>query len=399
LLSACTDDGDGGDSQPSGTELQAIRDATFAAGSARYEGEIRFADGASGPLTGVAGGDPARGAVTLAVLTPEGPRETEATWLDGTIYLARVPASGAVSPPLFGRSEADLLRWVQLPHAGLGRVVIAPYDPFSLLEWLDASSLQTQPDGSEQVDGESFDRLIVDTSNHTAAPGGADRIELLADDDDRLATVRLAGDVTVEYSLSEYGVEVDAVAPPADQVVQPGTARPTGEERTGPYELVAEGTAEGLPWTLVRATATNGGFCWRLDADSLTPVAPTAPDGATCISGVEPDTPIDEQVQIVADPDRDSPLDAIVAVVPPGSSARLAFADRTSQELAVDPAGFVVWVGPKQPLAVVLDVTAPDGARAACGPGPVSEIGDLDSLPISDIAELADAPWLCLSGA
>ncbi len=101
-------------------------------------------------------------------------------------------------------------------------------------------------------------------------------------------------------------------------------------------------------------------------------------------------------MQIVADAGSGAPVEALVAVMPSGSQAVLRFADKSSQTLAVDPSGFVVFVGPTVPILVVLDVTLPDGTQEACGPGSVSSLDDLDALAPEAIATLRDAAWLCL---
>ena len=138
---------------------------------------------------------------------------------------------------------------------------------------------------------------------------------------------------------------------------------------------MARGTFDGTAWQLVRAPATSGGTCWRLDGEGeieLDAIAATEIDGATCLLPIDP--AVDEPVQIVFDTGSTAPFDAIVAVLPAGSQARLLFVDRSREDVPVDPQGFLVWVGPKEPMAVVLQVTGPDrhaiGVRARFGEQP-----------------------------
>ena len=100
---------------------------------------------------------------------------------------------------------------------------------------------------------------------------------------------------------------------------------------------------------------------------------------------------------MVVDAGAGAPFDALVAAVAPGTSnALIRFADGTSESLAIDPGGFVVWVGPKPPLAVTLEVTAPDGTGVTCGPGQISTYADLADLPPEAVAALDRSPWLCV---
>jgi hypothetical protein len=253
-------------------------------------------------------------------------------------------------------------------------------------------------DGSESIDGDELDRYVVDVADLPVTPGAANQIELLTDADLRLRAVRLVGDDRIEYAIEEYGVAVRPVAPPAEQIG--ASARRPAVEPTGPYEQVAQGTApETGDWQLWRAPGTDGGTCWRLDVGApLDPIAATQPDGATCIEAIDPTGAADEQVQVVVDAGAGAPFDLVVVTTPPGaSSARIRLADGTARPLTIDPGGFAVWVGPEQPVAVVLDVTAPDGEVVTCAPGAVTEFEDLEVLTREAIEQLDRQPWLCLA--
>jgi hypothetical protein len=376
-------------------ELQQIQDATVAAGSAKYSGEIRFAAGDTGAITGITQADPPAGDVTFPYSTPTGTQEVEVVWVNDTLWIRRAttPDQNAVSA--FLRLDTDL-PWVQAPYASYGRISVAAYDPYALLDRLVAGDVTAVPDGTETVDGRSLDRYTIDLSGDPVAPGGARSAVLDTDSNQRLAAVRLEGPDTISYTLSDYGVDVSPTPPSADQVSS-GGARPTVVP-TGPFAPVAQGVSNEVSWQLLRAPGSDDGTCWRLDTSQpLDPVAATQGDGSTCVAAVEPTAPVDEQVQIVADAGAGATYDALVALVPVGSQARLQFSDRSSQDLTVDPGGFVVWFGPKSPLAVVLQVTAPDGSQTSCGPGAVSELDDLDSLDPSAVAQLDRAPWLCIA--
>jgi hypothetical protein len=399
-LAACSA-GSSSTAQPA--TLRRIRDATFAAGSARYQGQVRFADATRAALVGVAAADPAAGDVTMPVQTATGVQDGELSWVDGTLYIKRVagtapPGATALAGALL-RSETDR-PWVRLPVAGIAQALLGPYDPFALLDQLSAptATVAFREDGSESVAGRDLDRFVVEAEGDGSGLAvGIRRVELLTDRDHRLVLARLTGDQAIEYTLSDYGTVVSVAAPPDDQIAAPVVGE-RGESPTGTYQKVATGTFDGLVWQLVSAPATGNGSCWRFDiqGDQSAPVAATESDGATCLAGLDPT--VDEPVQIVVDSGSAAPFDAIAAVVPSGSQAVLRFADRSSQPVAVDPRGFVVWVGPKDPMLVVLDVTLPDGRPEACGPGSVSSLDDLDTLDPASLTALRDAPWLCIPG-
>ncbi len=222
--------------------IKQIRDATFAASSARYRGEARFADDSSGELDGMAAADPAQGDVMVPVQTAAGVQQGELKWVDGDLYIQRVegtPAAGATGTiGVFLRAATDR-PWVRLPTQGIGQSLLSPYDPFSLLDQLTAS-VEVQPDGSESVDGRHLDRYVVDAAEGAALVPGIRRAELLTDKDHRLVVVRLSGDQTIEYTMSDYGTAVSVAAPPDDQIAV-AAPQNRGEDPTGDYVRVAGG--------------------------------------------------------------------------------------------------------------------------------------------------------------
>ncbi len=133
----------------------------------RYKGQVTLADGSSGPLEGVAAGDPAKGDVSFPVDTDAGQQEARLGWVDGTLYIRRTAGTAlAGTLGVFVRSEGDR-PWVRLGVEGIGQAVLSPYDPFALLDLL-AGGPAVQPDGSESVDGRSLDRYVAESQG----PGG-----------------------------------------------------------------------------------------------------------------------------------------------------------------------------------------------------------------------------------
>ena len=391
---ACSDDGDR-DARPVGA-LDRIREATFAGGTAAYVGETRFADGTSGPVDGRSRAVPPTGEVSHPVRTESGLQEVTFLWVDSSIYTRRAVTTDAAAVSATLRLESDP-PWSEAVYQPLGTVLFDAYDPFLLLDRLAVLDVSAEQQGTEALGEDELERYVVDMAGVATSPGGAGTIELFTDADDRLQQVRLVGRDTIEYRITEYGIDVSPSAPPEDQV---GTSlRPPSVVPVGPFETVAEGTGTAGAWQLLRAPGTDGGTCWRMETDApLDAVATTQADGVTCISAFEPDGLSDDQVQVVVDAGTATPFDALVAAVAPGSTqAQIQLADGTTQSLAIEPGGFVVWVGPKAPPAVVLEVTAPNGELVTCGPGVVSSLADYEELPLSERETLDRAPWLCLA--
>ena len=246
-----------------GSVIDQIKDATFAAESAAYTGQTRFADGASGPIEGVSQADPPAGEVTHPLATAEGVQDVTFLWLDGNVFIQRAvtPDSALVSATL--RVETDK-PWTRVDYQPLITSLYDAYDPFRLLERLALLEVVAEPQGTETVDGTELERYAVDMAGLTVSPGGARTIELLTDTKQRLQVARLIGDDTIEYALKDFGTEVAPSPPAADQIG--GSTRRPSVEPTAPFETVAQGAVNGESWQLLRAPGTEGGSCWRVDS-------------------------------------------------------------------------------------------------------------------------------------
>jgi hypothetical protein len=393
---SCTDDEGSSPPPPAVDAIDQIKDATFAAGSARYAGEAHFADGATGAIEGVSQAEPPAGEVTRPVPTENGVQQVRTVWVDGQVYLERAVTTdpGAVSATL---RLADERPWIQATYTPMLTASFDAYDPFRLVQRLAQLDVDAAPQGTETVDGDELDRYVVDMSSTPVAPAGAQTIELLTDDQARLTVVRLLGELQIEYALDDFGTEVTPSPPAEDQIGEP--RQQPGPEPVGAYEVVGQGTSADVAWQLLRAPASDGGACWRLDTTPpLDAVAASESDGATCIEPFDPTAPAEAQVQIVADAGRGAPFDALAVVTPARSTgAELVFVDRSSEDLVVDPAGFVVWVGPKSPLAVVFEVTIPDGTMVSCGVGIISVPAEIGDLRPDELEDLDRTPWTCIA--
>lgn len=379
-----------------GSDLEQIQQATSAAGSTHYRGAITFPDGASGPLTGASQADRQAGSATFPVSTSSGSAEGAMTWVDGMIYVRRVVVPDDVPTDAWLR-HADDLPYIQIPASAMTQGLLVPYDPYTLLAYLAGSKQVAVPAGTETVDGAELQRFTVDLSQTGASiVPGARRAEVLTDEHRRLRVARLVGDDTIEYQLSDFGADVSVSAPPSDQIGQPDR-RPSGEAPVGPYEQIAAGTTQGVEWKVVGAPATNGGTCWRFDTSvDIHPVAATQPDGATCLAAFDPGAPAADRSAVVVDAGDGSPFDVLLTVAPTGSTVEMSFADGSRAAVPEVAPGLYLWTGPSSPLAVLLDLSVPGAAPVACGPGPVSDLSDLEDLPPEALAQLSNLPWLCI---
>ncbi|WP_334143225.1 hypothetical protein [Rhabdothermincola sp.] len=385
-----------------------VREATVAAGTLRYEGTVTQGE-RSGELSGAAGASPPRGELTVPVFTPEAVLPASVRWNGDDVYIERVAvgdedAKRAV--PLFSRLGSDP-PWARFGRSGLVGTLLASYDPFLLLDRLSAANVSLEPTAGDEVGDTSGTRYEAVGAVSDGSAGGA-RTELWVDDQARLRRVRVEGSGRViDYRVLSYGDDVTVEPIPAEELAdvtadpsQLATSKPDGD-----YQAVRSGTTAGVRWTLQRAPGTNGGSCWRLEADPpLTPVgehfAPF-PGGARCVLPPSPDEDLDQQIAVVVDADAaQTPYDALVVVVPPEvRSVEMAYPDGKLVPLEIDRAtGTVVWISPPERPGVVLVVTDGDGRSVHCGPGYVSEIDDVTKLGPDEIANLRSLIWSCVAG-
>jgi hypothetical protein len=397
---ACTDDGgDGGGGQgqeASGERTVAtIRDATAALGAVRIEGVARQGE-LEGPVSGTVAVDPGRGVVRLPVFVDGAAQEVELRWDGETVWIRRVPGAplDPVDPAALFVRAPEARPWVALPTAGLASgLLLVPWDPFALLDTLSAARLR--PAGEDEVGGETATRYDVD-----GATGLVTAVRLWVDGDGRL--VRVEADrqgVAVAYDLAPAdGLTVEP--PPADEIAEPGSepTRVPPPELTGPFERVAAGRDGGLDWTLERAPAADGRVCWRFTSTPPVPrVEDLVGDGLYCEAPPSADALLEARVWFVVDSGRDSPVEVVIAVLPPEVvGAELRTADGAARPVPVDrAAGILAVVGPPDPQPVLLLLDLAGGGRLSCGPGPIVEPADLEALEPGTLAAVRDVAWGC----
>ena len=400
---ACTDgggEGTGADGAAGGGEGAAptvgdIRAATAALGSVELVGSARSGD-LEGPVSGTVAADPSRGVVRRPVFVGGEVLEAELRWDADWLWVRRVPGEplGPLDPGAVLVRAPDALPWVALPASGYAPgLLLVPWDPFALLGTLSAATLR--PVGEERVGDVAATRYEVE-SDSALVTG----VRLWVDGDDRLVRVEAEQTgVAVTYDLA--AAEAPTVTPPpAEEVAEPGSERRPvpSPELAGPFTLVGSGRDAGLEWTLESAPAVDGRTCWRFRSTPEVPqVDELTDDGLFCEAPLPENPAVEARVRFVVDSAGTSPVEVVIAVLPEGvTGAELVSADRSRRALPLERTpGLLVHVGPPDPQPVVVLLELADGTRLGCGPGPVTEPADLDTLDPDTLTILRDIAWGC----
>lgn len=195
----------------------------------------------------------------------------------GKVY-SRIDAKTARGLPPRVRSRA---RWTVDRNAGaLGANGL--FDPFTTFADLSRRATALRDLGPTHVDGQRVEHYVaigVRTAATTVAPTGGRRIgsakyDLYVARDRRLVRLVMSfpsvpsfGRFSEQFDFSDYGVAVDVVAPPADQVVDYDDANVefVPPKLTGPWARVATGVTSGYAWKLFRAPADHERACWSFE--------------------------------------------------------------------------------------------------------------------------------------
>lgn len=399
---ACSGDDGGGDDDDGGkaTELSlaAVQRATEAEGTAKVEG-TKARDGREGSFEGAYSADPRQAVVTLPVFLPDGSvDERELRVVDGAMYAQRVVASEEVlADPALPVADRIFLRrsaeaaWLRRPASALTVAGPAVAGPFVLLDTLASASVDL---GEPRRDGELMRYEPTAPALSALQIGG---ISLWIDGEQRLRRVRLESSAsTYDYEVTEYGVEVDVVAPPEDDVTETGTSTGTAVAPAGNWERVSNGVQAGVTWELERAPATNGGACWRF---SSTPRLVDV-DVACASAPGQPEAPPEFAVEFPFTTGGTGSADVVVAVATVDvADARFAFVDGTTAPAVTSAfsngTGALVWIGPTEPPVVAAALTTADGTELSCGPGSVATAADAQGLTAEELAEQRTYPWAC----
>jgi hypothetical protein len=402
--SACNGDGGGGGESDDGTatdvSIDAVQQATEAQRTARIEG-TRAHDGRDGSFEGVYSADPQQAVVRIPVFLPDGGvDERELRVVDGAMYAQRVVASEevladpalAVADRIFLRRPAEAT-WLRRPASALTLAGPAVAGPFVLLDLLASADADL---GEGRRDGEL-------TRYEPTAPGLSalqiGGVSLWIDGEQRLRRVRLEGAAgTYDWEVTAYGVEVEVVALPEDDVTGIGTSTGTAVAPAGDWQRVSNGVQAGVTWALERAPATDGGNCWRF---SSTPRLVAVDVACTSAPG-GPGAPPEFAVDFPFTTGGAGGADVVVAVATVDvADARFAFADGTTAPAVTrafsNGTGALVWIGPAEPAVVAATLTTADGTVLSCGPGSIASATDAQGLTAEELAEQRTYPWACTS--
>jgi hypothetical protein len=317
---------------------------------------------------------------------------TTVRWLDSRIYVQRsiVDVALATNPQVtpYGRTAADA-PWIALPSNPITYAYVRPYSPEALVDALAAlhAPLRTTTSGSGRV-------LTTITPVRLAAAAEPTTVAITIDAASRVVHVRLTsatGDI-IDYAVTDYGAHVAVNAPVESQIAR--STVPSIIRTTGAYATVQSGSEDGITWSLQRAPATSGTYCWLLTTSKpLSVRSPNGPGGARCLQPSDPQASTDDAFVFLITAADNNAFDAVVIDPPSGARATvLGFVGGTTK-----PANFSgspwVWIGPTSPQLAYVGVSMPDGTQVNCGLGAVSTAQDLGDPTIT--AHVNGEPWAC----
>ncbi len=79
---------------------------------------------------------------------------------------------------------------------------------------------------------------------------------------------------TRQSDFSNYGIHIDIVVPPADQVILYTDEYPPAPHLTGAWNLAASGHTDGVAWHLYRAPADHERACWTFESTPPLDIGP-----------------------------------------------------------------------------------------------------------------------------
>jgi hypothetical protein len=315
-------------------------------------------------------------------------RTKDRSWLRRAVTDA--PVVGATNRALVVATGTP--PWIPLTTSGFGAVaslVTVPYEPVALLRALDRIGVDLE----RGDDDRTYTAEIEGPAR--AAVGGAERVRITVDGDGEPSRIRLdAGERRTDYRIGPERGQVDTTPPPDDEIQTAGTSPSSTATPTGAFAPVQTVDAGGTALTILRAPASDGGTCWKVEpATAYEPTVPSDPETGVCIPAYDPETgTLDEQVAFPVDVTADVGYELIGVLVPEGATVTLGFADGTRRPIPRDPvSGLAVHAGPPEPVAAFVQVQIGD-TTVSCGPGPVTVPEDLaDAEP----AELPGGIWAC----
>lgn len=404
-LSACTsDDGGGKANGPDRFDPAAGAAALRELGAVKLTGEATATD-SQAPIRGrISYGDPTRALQRLPFVA--GSRLVSVDYrYDGTkAWIRRAPVTGITglslgSDLLVVRAE-DAPPWLEVdPASHEAEFVTLPYDPAGLLDALAEAKVKFREAASVDVGGKQRAGFRAEVPPQHARLLGAVRVTVWTDTEGVPVRLRV---VTPDAATGTYAVDaadgtVDVQAPPESAIERGDTPKPSA---AGPYVEVTSGTAGTATYRILRAPATDGGTCWKVEADpAYVPYDTLADDGGYCVAPLGDPAGNWDLVGFPIDALPGSPYEMIGFVVPPGSSAEVLMLDGTTLPVPVDAGGLALYAGPEAPVAALVTVTLPDGRALYCAPGLIVTPDDVEELGPEAGPQVRREPWNCVFAA
>jgi hypothetical protein len=290
--------------------------------------------------------------------------------------------------------------WVEVPRASYyANIVMRPWDPVFLLSDLAAMprrlgpAVRFRPSGSAVVRGVRRPGFTARMTLRQAGYIGLNRVTLWTDRHGVPVRVRIETQTLTRgtYDITRRQRDVVVRPPAPSQIARADTPLPSA---SGPYVEIASGTAGTTAYRVLRAPATDGGTCWKVESDpAYVPQDEPRADGGVCAAPITTSGEPLDQVGFPIDGTADTPYEIFGLLLPEGSTAEASFFDGTRRPVPLDPSGLALVVGPSEPVLGAMVVTLADGKKLSCGPGPINGPADLEGTAPE---EAFSAPWNCL---
>lgn len=317
-----------------------------------------------------------------------------------TAWMNRAPAEGvkelSILPDLLVVRAKDKPPWNEFSPAVFSAVFVTlPFDPAGLLNALAKDKIKFPKIDDADLQANETATFSAKIPLPTASRTGVLQVTVITDSKGVPVRLKIT---TVDHAKANYLVGASSkklvvVAPPEDEIDIQNTPLPTA---AGPFVEVASGTVDTVSYKVLRAPATDGGTCWKVqETPPYVTLYTLGGDGGYCIAPVGDPNGDWDLVGFPIDAIPPTPYEMIGFVVPPGSLAYMMMLDGTNQLIPIDATGFALYVGPLNPVAALANITLPDGRGLYCAPGLIMTPED-----IRDAARtISSEPWNCLFAA
>ena len=325
------------------------------------------------------------------------------TWRqDGNqAWIRRVSAKGVgrieMGPSLLLLHGADKPAWGTVdPDTTLAKFFVGAYNPVTLLQYLGSIAAPFTTAPAADVGGHSRAGFHTKLGKKPAATIGAQTVTVWVTPSGRPVRIALTtpAGMAASYDIGT-AKSVTVAAPPAKDIEKIAPA----PSANGPYTVAASGTAAGVAYQVLRAPATDGGTCWKVE--STPPYVPQVDTGTKgyCVPPLGPATGQDDLIGFPLDGVAGTPYDMLGLLVPPGSTMEMYLVGGGTLPVTVDSSGLGLWAGPPSPAAALAAVTLPDQRVLYCAPGLILTPNDVNELAPGDDDQVFSEPWNCVFAA